>query len=470
MPSFVNWNNPGWTALITDAGQEVTYGQLQNDVYNLFHLFKRGELVFIIGKNDVTTVQVYLTAIEAGAVPLLLGGDITSVNLTTFIKLYNPAHVFINKINAEFSNGYKVSNEFDEYSLCSKKDGVGPDLNPRLALLLATSGSTGSPKLVRFSLNNIISNADSIVEYLGIDQNERAITTLPFNYSYGMSVLNSYLRAGASILLTDRTFFDAAFWRSVKNYGVTSMAGVPYNYEMLLKLRFERMDLPHLRTLTQAGGKMTVTQTQRVVEICKAKGMRFYTMYGQTEASPRMAFLSPEFTEAKIGSIGRAIPGGRLWLEDEQGVLIKSPGQIGELVYSGPNVALGYALNQEDLMRGDDWCGVLHTGDLAREDEEGFFFIEGRKQRFLKIFGVRVSLDAVEEWFAQKEIVAAAHGRDDHLQVSIEGLDDGLVDVEAKAIANSMQIHPSALTISIVQSLPRLSSGKVDYQCLNKTH
>lgn len=470
MPSFVNWSNPLCNALITDAGQEVTYGQLQNDVFSLLHLFKNGELIFVVGKNDLTTVQVYLAAIEAGAVPLLLGGDISSINLFSFIDLYNPSKILINKNKVNFSNGYKSSFEIDDYFLYSKKDGVGADLNSGLALLLATSGSTGSPKLVRFSLNNIISNADSIVEYLGIDQNERAITTLPFNYSYGMSVLNSHLRAGASIVLTERTFFDPSFWRSVKTNGVTSMAGVPFNYEMLLKLRFERMDLPQLRTLTQAGGKMAVAQTQRVVEICKAKGMRFYTMYGQTEASPRMAFLSPEFTEAKIGSIGRAIPGGRLWLEDDQGAVISSHSQIGELVYSGPNVALGYALNQEDLMRGDDWCGVLHTGDLAREDEEGFFFIEGRKQRFLKIFGVRISLDAVESWFAEKEIVAAAHGRDDHLMVSIECLDNAQLEVEVKALANAMQIHPSALTISIVESLPRLNSGKVDYPCLNKTH
>jgi acyl-coenzyme A synthetase/AMP-(fatty) acid ligase len=323
---------------------------------------------------------------------------------------------------------------------------------------------------VRFSLSNITYNADSIVEYLCIDQNERAISTLPFNYSYGMSVLNSHLRAGASIVLTERTFFDASFWRSVKTHGVTSMAGVPYSYEMLLKLRFERMDLPKLRTLTQAGGKMAIAQTQRMLEICKAKGISFYTMYGQTEASPRMAFLSPEFAEAKTGSIGLSIHGGRLWLEDEQGLVINTHNQVGELVYSGPNVALGYALNQDDLKRGDDWNGVLHTGDLARVDEEGFFFIEGRKQRFLKIFGVRVSLDAVEAWFAEKAIVAAAHGRDDHLKVSVEGLDNALVEVESKALVNAMQIHPSALTISTFQSLPRLSSGKVDYSCLNKTH
>lgn len=470
MSSFVNWSNPLRTALITDAGREVTYGQLQNDVNSLLYLFKRSELIFIIGKNDLTTVQVYLAAIEAGAVPLLLSEDISSTNLNYFIELYNPSKIFINKNKINFSNFYQFIIELNDYSLYSKIDGVGANLNSDLALLLATSGSTGSPKLVRFSLNNIISNADSIVEYLGIDQKERAITILPFNYSYGMSVLNSHLRAGASIILTNHTFFDAAFWRSVKTNGVTSMSGVPYNYEMLLKLRFERMDLPQLRTLTQAGGKMAVAQTQRVVEICKAKGIRFYTMYGQTEASPRMAFLSPEFADTKVGSIGRAIPGGRLWLKDELGAVIKSPGQIGELVYSGPNVALGYAVNQEDLMRGDDWSGVLHTGDLAREDEDGFFFIEGRKQRFLKIFGVRVSLDAVESWFAEKEIVAAAHGRDDHLMVSIEGLDNAQVEVEVKALSKAMQIHPSALTISILQSLPRLNSGKVDYQCLNKTH
>ncbi len=411
-----------------------------------------------------------MAALEAGAVPLLLGRDISEEILEKLLVIYEPAYLFVPNIKNNLVIKLNIIKEFEEYLFCSYKDGVGPELNTELGLLLATSGSTGSPKLVRLSMSNIISNADAIIKYLSIDHNERAITTLPFNYSYGLSVINSHLRAGASIILTNRTFFEAAFWQSMKTFGVTSISGVPYTYEILLKLRFERMLLPNLKTLTQAGGGLAVSQKQRLIEICETKGMRFITMYGQTEASPRMAFLEHEFSKKKIGSIGQAIPGGRLWLEDENGKTIKSSGQIGELVYSGPNVALGYALNQDDLKNGDDWNGVLHTGDFARQDEEGFFFIEGRKQRFLKIFGVRVSLDAIESWYAEKNIVAAAHGYDDHLYISIESSIEGSNDAISKALADEMHIHLSALTIRKLSKLPRLKTGKLDYSCLNKTH
>jgi acyl-coenzyme A synthetase/AMP-(fatty) acid ligase len=285
-----------------------------------------------------------------------------------------------------------------------------------------------------------------------------------------MSVINSHLRAGASLLLTDRSFFDAEFWGLMKSCGVTSLAGVPYSYEMLMKLRFERMDLPKLRTLTQAGGKMASAQTKRVMELCEAKGIRFFTMYGQTEASPRMAFLSPEYLDMKFGSIGKSIPGGRLWLENEQNEKISEADQIGELIYGGPNVALGYAEKKQDLSRGDDWKGVLRTGDLARQDADGFFFIEGRKSRFLKIFGVRVSLTSVESWFQQKGFSAAAYGRDDFLMVTIEGGKEIQIAGLIKELSEVIQVHSSALNIAVLPKLPRLSSGKVDYQCLINHH
>jgi len=470
MMLLVDWSAPHRPALLTDEGQSLTYGQLRAEVSRCSKFLPPKRLIFLAGRNDVPTTVTYLACLETGIVPLLLGPDISSTAFSRLLDTYQPAYVFLPTTLAINYPDFETIQINGEYSLCRYRYGVGPDLHPDLALLLATSGSTGSPKLVRLSHTNILSNARSIVTYLGIDQHERAVTSLPFNYSYGMSVLNSHLNAGASILLTNRTFFDPLFWSRMKSSEATSLAGVPYSYEMLLKLRFERMDLPALRTLTQAGGKLPVAQTERVFDICQSKGIRFFTMYGQTEASPRIAYLQPEYLRAKFGSIGRAVPGGTLWLENSKGHRIEQPDQIGELIYSGPNVALGYALSHKDLILGDIWQGVLRTGDLARQDADGFFFVEGRSSRFLKIFGVRLSLDAVEAWYAERGITAAAYGHDDHLQVMIEATQSCPQDDAVNQLAATMQIHPSALTVSAMPVLPRMNSGKVDYSFLNSNH
>lgn len=467
MLPLVDWSASDRPALLNDAGQSLTYGQLRAEVARYSKFLPHKRLIFLAGRNDIPTTVTYLACLEAGSVPLLLNPDISAAAFSRLIDTYLPAYLFLPTTLATNYSGLETVQINGEYSLCRHRNGIGPDLHSELALLLATSGSTGSPKLVRLSRTNILSNAQSIVTYLGIDQHERAITSLPFNYSYGMSVLNSHLNAGASILLTNRTFFDPLFWRLMKSNQVTSLAGVPYSYEMLLKLRFERMELPALRTLTQAGGKLPVALTKRVFDICNSKGIRFFTMYGQTEASPRMAYLQPEYLSDKVGSIGRAVPGGKLWLEDSQGHRIEQTDQIGELIFSGPNVALGYASNHKDLILGDEWQGVLRTGDLARQDAEGFFFVEGRSSRFLKIFGIRVSLDAVEAWYAEHDLVAAAYGQDDHLKVMVEATQSRPLGEDAKQLAATMQIHPTALTISAMPVLPRLNTGKVDYSCLN---
>jgi len=469
MLPLVDWSASDRLALITDAGQSLTYGQLRSEVARVSKFLAQNRLIFLAGRNDIPTIVTYLACLETGCVPLLLDPDIFEKSFSSLLSTYLPAYLFSPTTLAINYSDLETVLVNCEYSLSRHRDGIGPDLHPELSLLLATSGSTGSPKLVRLSRTNILSNTLSIVDYLGINEEERAVTSLPFNYSYGMSVINSHLNAGASILLTNRSLFDPLFWRLMNSNEVTSLAGVPYSYEILFKLRFQSIELPALRTLTQAGGRLSVPLTKWINEICSSKGIRFFTMYGQTEASPRMAYLQPEYMGTKIGSIGRAIPGGNLWLEDSQGNRIEQPEEIGELIYSGPNVALGYALNHNDLVLGDGWHGILRTGDLARQDVDGFFFIEGRSSRFLKIFGVRVSLDAVEAWYAEREVVAAAYGRDDHLKVMIEARSHVDND-ESKQLAAILQIHPSAITISALPILPRLNAGKIDYSCLNTKH
>lgn len=463
----VNWGNPERPALVSEDGSVLTYGQLQKDVRFLAQKLVSRKLIFLLGRNDSTTIIAYLACLESGTVPLLLDPEISPESLNRLIEIYQPFYIFSPKKDYRLVSKYEVIELVKDYALHQKTIPKNFTPHAKLFVLLATSGSTGSQKLVRLSQNNILSNARSISEYLRIDVKERAITSLPFCYSYGLSVINSHLYAGASVVLTNRGLFDPLFWQLIKTHDVTNMAGVPYSYEILMKLRFERIDLPSLKTMTQAGGKMANRLTERISEICHSKNIRFYTMYGQTEASPRMAYLPAEYAREKLGSIGRAIPGGKLWLEDSQGSVISNPNEVGELIYSGANVALGYAEKLDDLQLGDEWQSILRTGDLARQDTQGFFYIEGRKSRFIKIFGVRFSLDSVEMWFAERGYIAAAYGSDDHMCVTIE-CDQDSVLVELEPIFSAaIKIHPSALDFSCLPKIPRLTSGKFDYSFLS---
>ncbi len=266
------------------------------------------------------------------------------------------------------------------------------DLHPDLALLLSTSGSTGSPKLVRLSHDNLLANARSIAEYLGLDAPDRAITSLPLHYCYGLSVLTSHLTAGAGVVLTDLSVADECFWDLARSAGVTGVAGVPYTFDLLDSSGFAERDLPDLRYLTQAGGRMAPEQVVRYAELGRARGWDLVVMYGQTEATARMAYLPPYLAATRPHAVGVPIPGGHLRLEPVDG----GPGDdVGELVYSGPNVMMGYAERAADLARGPELT-ELRTGDLARQADDGLWEVCGRLDRHAKVFGLRLDLARLE--------------------------------------------------------------------------
>lgn len=465
---FVSRRYPARPALIVEDGTTLDYTELHEAIDSLAAQLPSRQLIFIAGDNDLPSVLCYLASLESRAVPLLLRAGIEEAHLNRLIRTYDPAFVFI-ATEANWSKaGCKLVRQDGAYGLYRRNDAANAALHERLALLLTTSGSTGSPKLVRLSAENLEANASSIAQYLEITADERSVTSLPFNYSYGLSVLNSHLYAGASIVLSNRSLIDAGFWRLVNERQVSSFAGVPYSYEMLLKLRLERITMPFIRTLTLAGGRMDPVRVLQVSDICRNRGIRFVPMYGQTEATARIAWLPHDEVPRRPGSIGGAIPGGRLWLEDEAGQVITDDGRVGELIYAGPNVSMGYAEDVDDLALGDINQGVLRTGDLARFDEEGFLFIQGRLKRFLKIFGIRISLDAVEQMVAEKGLVCAAHGRDDHLIMHVVESPQLFVDELRTNMAKALGLHPSSIAVSSLQTLPRLPTGKIDYQCLSQ--
>lgn len=446
-------------ALVT-CDESLTYAEMLAVADEIASHVEKGSLVLLVASNTVSSVCGYVGFLRKGAVPLMLpeGSDAKRI-----LEAYNPAYIwarapFFEGISE--SKGWRMLAEDRGYRLVAT-GAAQAQLHSDLSLLLTTSGSTGTPKLVRLSAANIAANAESIAEYQRIDCDDRAITTLPFSYAYGISIVNSHLLRGASLVLTEEGLFSRGFWELLRKADATNFGGVPYTYSMLEKLHFDRMETPSLRFISQAGGRLGERLQELFAGICAKKGIEFYVMYGQTEATARMSWLPPEFVASKLGSIGAAIPGGEFSIVDD-GRVLEEVGAVGELVYRGANVSLGYAECAEDLAKGDERGGVLETGDIARRDEDGFYYIVGRKKRFLKIFGNRVNLDEVEAMCAGWGFEAACAGADDALAVFVVGSADGVVDRLAKATG----LHPSAFSAFEVDVIPRTSSGKIDYAAL----
>ncbi len=452
-------------ALIDESGKNYSYNEINAFTLDFSNYFEKKDLVFCLCQNTPFSIIGYLTFFTNDVVPLLLDSTIEHFLLVELIELYKPKYLWIPTKRKNDFTANKVIFEIEEYILIESGIENPFPIHDDLALLLTTSGSTGSPKLVRLSWKNIYSNATSIAQYLSISSLDRPITTLPMNYSFGLSIINSHLIKGATILLTNKSLMEKDFWEFLKLHQATTISGVPYTFEMLKRLRFFRMDLPSIKIITQAGGKLSNDLIKEFAEHSLGSNRRFYVMYGQTEATARMSYLPFEKTLEKLGSIGIEIPGGKFELIDENKNVISNSNQTGELVYSGDNVSLGYAENGEDLIKGDENDGILFTGDLAYKDEDGFFYIVGRKKRFIKLFGNRVNLDETEQLIKKITPDCACIGNDDKMVIYLT--DESKTEEVKKYITHLTGIHHSAFSIRLIDEIPKNPSGKTIYSKLS---
>ena len=445
----------------TDTGESLSYKELIKISDNIYNVINHRCLIFCLCKNQIGSLCGYISFVEHKVVPLMLESSLNKELLDELIHIYRPEYIWLPTDQlSDFPTELEIYTILN-YSLIKLKSDNHFPLNNDLALLLTTSGSTGSPKLVRLSYDNIESNANSIAEYLSIDENERPITTLPMNYSFGLSIINSHLLKGATILLTSKSLMEKEFWTFLKVQKATSLSGVPYTYEILKRLRFFRMDLPSLITLTQAGGKLNNELNYEFAEFSQQTNKRFFVMYGQTEATARMSYLPPEYSLSKLGSMGIAIPGGEFSLINEEGSTIEGPDITGELVYRGKNVSMGYAECGVDLQKEDENHGILFTGDLAKRDSDNFYSIVGRKKRFIKLFGNRVNLDETERLLKSILSDCACIGKDDLMQIFIT--DPSRTDEVRNFISAKIGIHHSAFSIKHIAAIPKNPSGKTIY-------
>jgi acyl-CoA synthetase (AMP-forming)/AMP-acid ligase II len=420
-------------------------------------------VVFLRTPTTVDAVVRYVSAFEAGRPLALLDPALPAETLVDFVDRFEPA-VVAGQLADEIPKGYRLRESADLGPLWERETPSESVPHPDLAILLATSGSTGNPKLVRLSRSAILANTASIIEALGITGDDVAVSSLPFYYSFGMSVLNTHLAAGATVLVEADGLLGRGFWPAIVKHGVTSLALVPSQYEMLRRLRFDPAKYPTLRTLTQAGGRLRPELVQDFHDRMTSVSGRLFVMYGQTEAAPRLTTLPAERLAEKLGSVGPAVPGGKLTIRLDDGTETTEPDVRGEVLYRGPNVMLGYAESAAELARGDDQGGLLETGDLGHLDADGYLFIDGRLKRFGKVFGVRLNLDDIEAMLPGS--VAAVAGDDKIVVFVVDG--DGQADHTQirQDLADRLKLHWSGFEVRGIAALPLMSNGKVDYRTL----
>jgi acyl-CoA synthetase (AMP-forming)/AMP-acid ligase II len=409
-----------------------------------------GKLALIAAPNDLDGALTLLCALACGVTVALIDPALGAEAQTRLKDSFAPELV------------YNAADGWLETGLSGGAITLGT------ALLLSTSGTTGTARFVRLSRDAVFANARQIATALHIAKDDAGICHLPLHYSYGLSVLLSHLERGAASFVTEAKITSPELWGRIGERGGTHFPGVPFHYATLARLGAERMAPPCVVSFTQAGGSLDVATRQKINAQIAARGGKFYVMYGQTEAAPRMATLDPARFSAKPDSAGSALKGGRFEIVGEDGAPLPA-GATGEIVYYGPNVMWGYATCRADLAKGDENKGRLATGDRGRLDEEGDLFITGRNARFAKIAGLRVALDEIERRLkpsfdvallaAEEQVRVFCDAKQDSAQIRA-ALDD---------LAHEYKIPERSFALRVIAEIPHLPSGKIDFKSLRES-
>ena len=433
--------------IIVDENQKnITKGELDKKIKIVTNFLYEYSVIVIIADNCLDFITGYLAAInKKNTITILLDKSFSLNYIEKVISLYKPNIVY-SPLNLSFSK-LKILSFFNlkNYKILNTNFNLRKNLNFSNFLLLSTSGTTESPKFVRLSKKNLEDNTTKIIKYLNIKKNHTTITTMPAGYSYGLSILNSHLKAESKIVLNNNSIVEKSFWEKMKKFKVNSFGGVPEFYEFLRKLNFEKYVNKNMKYLTQAGGKLNEKDLEYFGKICKKNKIKFYIMYGQTEASPRISFLEWKFFFKKMNSIGKPLKGYKLKIfnKDKE---IKNPNKIGELVLFGKNVSLGYANNFSDLKLGDVNKNILRTGDLGFKDKKNFFFISGRLKKIVKIFGKRYDLNIIENFVKEKGYKINCHLIDKKLNIQVENVSQA--DTITKLISVKFLLNKNLILVS----------------------
>ena len=462
---FAKYGNT--TALIGDNGVRLSYPELSLLEGRLSGLMEKRALILMFCKNTPGAVAGYAALLNNGFPVMPVSSELPADLRNDIINTYRPAFIFLPEdMCSDYPHMKRADTVLDYVILNSNYTNPFPVYDD-LALLITTSGSTGSVKFVRQSFDNIIFNSNAIAGYLGLVPSDVSVTTLPMQYTYGITMINVCFSIGACVAVTRKSFLEEEFWDFFEEAKCTCFHGVPNTYEILYKLGLFEEDWEDLRILTQAGGKLGKNLQAYYADYARKHGKQFVIMYGQSEATAAISYLYAQKEPERPGSAGTVIENGRITLRDGDRI-IDEPFIPGELCYEGKNAALGYSLGGEDLIKGDEWKGFIRTGDIAKRDEDGFYYITGRLKRYIKMSGHSISLDEIDERIMESlHINSVSSGIDDHLVIFVTGQEEK--EAVLRYIRQSMTFIHHGCIVESIPEFPVNESGKVLYGELYKT-
>jgi len=475
---------------VVHDGHRLSYTEL-NDLSDAFAatLYKGGvqkaDRVIMFLNNSIEYLIAYFAILKAGAVIVALDAKLVSREFLNVYKDSMPKAILTDDKNYQTIKSFNIVNDgikllpinINRITAQPIPFSCPPCSENDLAMIIYTSGTTGNPKGVMLSHLNLSANADSIIKYLHLTENDKVMVVLPFFYSYGNSLLTTHIKIGGTLVINNRFLYPNLVLEEMIAEGVTGFAGVPSSFSILIKKSsIRKYRFPKLRYVTQAGGAMAPPMIEDFLKIIP--GVQFYVMYGQTEASARLAYLEPRYLKEKIGSIGKAIPGVELVVTNKTGTPVKpgvkgETGEAGEIRAKGKNIMLGYWNSPDETVQTIK-NGWLFTGDLARIDEDGFIYIIDRKKDIIKSGANRISPLEIENIVLQLPGVhdcAAVGIKDDLLGEAIHLFIVGAgFSIEKKDILlyckKNLASYKLPKKIKFVSELPKTSSGKIKRQVL----
>jgi long-chain acyl-CoA synthetase len=441
--------------LISETGNIYKVHDIIKIKKNFENILGKKKLIFFIGDNDEFSILFYIVCLSLGHCLMPISSNITKKSLNHLIKSFKPEIIFTKEFKKlrEFKDHYS----FGLYKILKKKN-VENKINQKLALLLSTSGSTGNAKFVKLTFENIFANALSIKKYLKLNSSDSTITTLPIHYSYGISVINSHLLADAKIYTNKLSLFDKEFWEILEKKKITNFSGVPFHFEILQKLNIDKLKLKSLKFCTQAGGKLNTSIIKSIVNKFLKLNKKFFVMYGQTEASPRMTYADEKDLIKYPETVGRPIPGGKIFIKD-----LKK--KIGEICYIGKNVFHGYATKRGDLSNLKK-ISILRTGDIGYV-KKGLLFVTGRISRFEKIYGVRINLDNLEKYLNNLNIPCKCIYNKNKIFIFVtkSKINENKIKI---LIKKDFEISINTIVFRTIKKIPYNNNKKIDYKKLNE--
>ena len=455
-------------ALLNCNNEKIYYQDLIIYSKQITKKIREKTLTLILVDNSLTSAVCYISLLNKKRPMLILNQNISNKFLNNIIKKYEPENICLSNksyLKKNYKN-YKSNFKFREFQFLKSKSEDNFKVKHDIGLLVSTSGSTGSVKCVRQTYGNLNSNTLAIIKYLKLNETNTTITTLPLSYTFGMSIINTHLKVGSKILVTKKSLFEKKFWKVFKNNNINTIYGVPFTFEILDKLNFFLINNSNLKLIAQAGGKISENLQKKIGNYSKKYNKIFYVMYGQAEATTRISYLPYKNVLKKIGSIGVPIDGGRMSLINNNKI-VRKKNSIGEIVYEGKNVCMGYASRKSDINKSDEWNGKIFTGDLAKQDNDGYYFIVGRKKRFTKIYGKNINLDEIENLiklkFDTSDSAVISKGNKIIIYISVKKLIKKIFIYITKVF----DLNINSFEVIFLKKIPKLSNGKNNYNFLS---